>query len=208
MVDMAGIKANGNIAFAEFCQRFGDGVGEDILMRISEAAWSGGPVPAGMTLDVYTHNACNHTFSGTIVYEGEEFGFVIESGDRNGTQIDEWGPAEDVGTYQPPQPTVYRLVPVDPDLKSKSMGMWNVYMAWRNEDWFKKIESGYNYDRHFAPGGKTKTYWQGNAARRGLRFVSSEEADDIIKAPARTILSDAQIYMALAEAAKSDPAAI
>ena len=43
-----------------------------------------------------------------------------------------------------------------------------VLAYWRKEQWFKDMEQSYNYDRHFAPGGATETYYREKASKKGL----------------------------------------
>jgi hypothetical protein len=158
--------------FAAFCDRFGEAVVLDFMERLADLSWSGDRVSADGSIritDCYQHNAANHTYSGTLSHAGEEFGFIIEQGDRNGTLVRDFGPADDVGTFDPPEPELYTFVPADDELKTKRPEMYAVYLAWTKEEWFKEKVRGYNYDRHFAPGGKTETYYREWAAKKGLK---------------------------------------
>jgi hypothetical protein len=140
-----------NKEFAAFCKRFGDEAGESVLERICEAHWSGSGPGVRLT-DIHQHNACNHTLSGTVEHRGEAFGFVIESGDRNGTVILQWGDPEDIEAFKPEKPTLYTFVPQDDFLKERRPEMYRVYLAWTKEDWFNEKARNYNYDRHFSAG--------------------------------------------------------
>lgn len=62
----------------------------DHLERIADAQWGGSGDGIHFS-DIYQHNACNHTLSGTIVDGDETYGFTIESGDWNGTVVLGWG---------------------------------------------------------------------------------------------------------------------
>ena len=106
-----GKRMNSN-KFDEFCKRFGDDAGEEILTRICDAHCGSGN---GVHItDVYRHNACNHTLTGHIEHAGETFHFVVHSGDWNGTDVEEFGTIDEVGAYDPPKPTLYTFVPSNP----------------------------------------------------------------------------------------------
>ena len=143
---------------------------EESLTRICEAHWykSGSGVKF---IDIHQHDACNHTLSGTIDVGGVEYGFIIDNGNWAGTVVRAWGDPEDVGVYDPgPPPEMATFVPVDDSLSETSPGLFNVYLAWRKESWFVEKERGYNYDRHFAPGGKTESYYRDWAAKKGMKI--------------------------------------
>lgn len=178
------VKLTGEKAFEAFEARFGVDAATEVMDRIANADWKRGG--HGVTIsDVYAHNACNHTISGIVEHARERFGFVIDSGDRAGTVIREWGPEGDIEVYEPEPPTVYTFVPRDADLASKSPALFKVYLEWRKQSWFKEAVRGYNYDRHFAPGVKTERHYRDLADNRGLRIVDEEEAGRIIKAAGR-----------------------
>lgn len=149
----------------------------EALERIADASWGWSSyknkerINGVWISDVHTINACNHVYSGNVLIDGTDYGFIIESGDRVGTEIREWGLADDVGTYDPgPPPEPLRLVPRDDNLWCDRPAMFAVYAAWRKEKWFEDLERNYNYDRHFAPGGKTETYYRSKAEARGLKY--------------------------------------
>jgi len=171
-------------AFLSFCEKHGDDVATDFLGRLADMQWSDVRSKDGIAIsDVHQHNACNHTISGTFDHAGESFGFVIESGDWAGTVVRDWGPADDIACYDPPKPTVYTYVPNNPTLKFDRPGLWEVFLQWRKQPWFEDKVRGYNYDRHFAPGGKTESYYRDWASSKGLRIVDTEEAQRIIDQP-------------------------
>ncbi len=164
----------GEAAFDAFCARFGEAAGTEVMDRITDAECGGSR--EGITMDVHRHNACNSTLSGTITHAGEDFGFVIDSGDWNGTLIRQWGPAEDVEPYEPEPPILYTFVPADPSLRERSPGLFKVYLAWAKMDWFKDKVRGYNYDRHFAPGVKTERHYRDWAVSKGLKIAEQDSA--------------------------------
>lgn len=181
--------AHDHKAFEAFCRDKGNDVAVEFLEELADLTWSQKTKNDRITISsTHQHNACNHTHSGTVVIDGAEYGFVIESGDWNGTVVREWGPADDVGAYDPPPKTIFTFVPTNGTLKEDSTGMWKGYLAWRKMPWFQDKERGYNYDRYFAPGGKTEGYYREWATKKGLRIVSQEEADEIINRPVRNLI--------------------
>lgn len=172
-------------AFAAFCREHGDDAAEDVLTRICEAQWCGDWARFGIEIrDIHQWNACNHTISGEIEVKGVQYGFIVDNGDWAGTVVQEWGLADDVGTFDPPEPTIYTLIPKNPLLRFDSPGLWSVYLAWRGQSWFEEIVRGYNYDRHFAPGGKTESYWSAKADQRGLKLAPTENYEALLVAEA------------------------
>jgi hypothetical protein len=166
--------------FLKFCERFGEDAGDEVLTRICNAQWNGGKGKGIEFLDVHQHDVCNHTITGTIEHEGETFGFIIHNGNWNGTEVEAWGDPEDVGYYAPPKPTFYTYAPKKrrEDMLS---GLLQVYQLWTKEKWFQDKVRGYNYDRHFAPGGKTESYYRDWAETKGMRVVTMEEAAEYMK---------------------------
>jgi hypothetical protein len=166
-------------AFVAFCEANPD-KWEDLLERIIDAFCSQQKTD-GICFDViHQHNACNHTMDGSIDIEGKTYRFTIDNGDWAGTVVREWGDEETVGLYTPPPPPQYDMVPIDPSLKATRPSLWKVYLAWRKEPWFAEIIRSYAYDKHFAPGGRTETYYRDKAQSKGLRIVSKEYAQEVI----------------------------
>ena len=186
-------------AFLDFCAKVDD-TAVAFLEELCDMAWSSDKKSERIRISSsHTHDACNHTYSGTFLHEGVEYGFVIDNGNWNGTVVREWGPADDIGTYEAPRPTIYTFIPINGALKEDSAAMWGVYLAWRKTEWFRKMEHDYNYDRHFAPGGKTESHYREMAAKRGMKIASQEVADEIINRPKRNLIPAAEIAAALAE---------
>jgi len=120
--------------------------------------------------DIHQHNSCNHVYSGTIDIEGVEYGFIIQDGDWNGTEVREWGLADDVGSYDPPPPPEpVSFIPVNDHLAWERPEMFGVYVAWRKESWFTEQQRKYAYDRHFQPGGYVEKHYRDWAATKGLK---------------------------------------
>ena len=184
-------------AFLAFCAEAGDDIADGFLQELCDMEWNRDKKsPRIQISSTHQHDACNYTHSGTVTIDGAEYGFVIDNGNWNGTVVREWGAADDITAYEPPAPTVYTFVPIDDAMKDDRPAMWGVYLAWRKEGWFRDKERGYNYDRHFAPGGKTETYYQTWARGRGMKIVPQETADEIIKRPRRNLIPLAEITAA------------
>ena len=136
------------------------------LERIADALWNkrGEGI---QILDVYQHNACNHTMSGII----DGTGFIVEMGDWSGTKVVAWGDPEDMGIYKPPKPTQWTFVPDDDLLKYKNPTMYDVYLNhWRKASWFTEQEQKLNYDLHFQPGAFVRNYYNAWAKQKGMKI--------------------------------------
>jgi hypothetical protein len=146
------------------------------LVEPTEDAWSQPKIGVernGVTFhDIYTHNSTNHTYSGEIVIDGETYGFVVESGDNNGTVVHGWGDPDTVTPFEHPEPPEpYTFLPRNPEyMQVHRPAMWKVYLVWREEPWFKEKERGLNYDRYFAPGVKTNTHYRDWADAKGMQI--------------------------------------
>jgi len=168
---------NGEKAFEQFCEKYGEDAGTEVMERIADAMWSQKGDERLRINNFHTLNACNHVADGDIEHGGIWFSFSVESGDWNGTVIHGWGDLDDVAAYVPDRPTVYGLMPRDRSLEITRPEMFGVYLLWRKEPWFADLSRSYNYDRHFAPGGKTETYWREKAGKRGLVYAPDEEVN-------------------------------
>lgn len=140
----------------------------DILERICDAHWNGSGEGVKF-LNIHTHNACNHTLTGTIEYEGEVYGFEIDNGDWGGTVVNQWGDPDDIASYKPPVVEPRTFVPINDNLRTEKPEMYKIYLLWRKEPWFKEVEGKYNYDRHFQPGGFIENHYREWAAKRGMK---------------------------------------
>lgn len=188
--------------FREFCEKFGDDVAAVFLETLCDLGWNSERDSDGIHISSsYQHDAANYTYSGIFTHEGVEYGFIIDNGNENGTVVREWGFAADVGEYKPPKPTIYTFVPNNDMLKEDQPGLWGVYLEWRKAAWFQEKERGYNYDRHFAPGGKTESHYRDWAASKGMKIVSRETAQEIVDRPKRDLVPVAEIAAALAKVA-------
>lgn len=148
-----------------------DAVLERIIDAFLNGGIHGGTIDGVTFNDVHQHNACNHTFAGFLEVDGLPHAFCIDNGDWSGTVVREYGTIDEVsGCYDPgPPPEPMAFVPDDPFLEKNRPEIWKVYLYWRKQSWLTEMEGKYNYDRHFAPGGKTETHYREWAAKRGLR---------------------------------------
>lgn len=166
-----------NAGFSAFEAKVGTKTAISVLEKISDVCCSQEQNSDGVKIhSTFQHNACNHTYSGTIEHDGKTFAFIIESGDWNGTVIRAWGSPEDVGLYAPPKPVLKTFVPKDPILKMTRPGLWKVYFEWTKQEWFREKVRSYNYDRHFQPGGLIEKHYTDWADKKGLRIAT--EGDD------------------------------
>jgi hypothetical protein len=143
---------------------------DEIAERITESHWNGGGYGVTFT-DIYQHNACNHTLSGHIDYNGETLYFIVHNGDWNGFEVVSFGTVDDVGVYTPPEPTQFMFVPKDDSLKERFPEMYKVYQIWTKTKWFIEKLGNYHYDRHFQPGGCIENYYRAWADSKGLKIV-------------------------------------
>lgn len=157
-------------SFLDWCEGASDDTVEHLLETICE-----GESKYGVRI-TSTHriDVINHVYSGEADVDGETFSFVVESGNMVGCAVYEWCHPDDAEGYSPPPPTIYIFVPRDPSLERDRPQMYEAYLAWRELDWFKEKEQGYNYDKHFAPGTKTETHYREWAKKLGLRIAVKE----------------------------------
>lgn len=161
-----------NPGFYAFYQKYGETVCQGILERITELVWDRDGKHEGLSLrDFHSIDVINSVISGTIEHVGVEWGFVIETGDRNGTRIMEWGEAEEVGTYNPPEPEKRYYVPANDCLFAEKPTMFQMYLQWRQPNGrIPEMEGKMNYDMFFQPGGKTWNHYSEWGAKQGLKI--------------------------------------
>lgn len=168
---------------------------DEALDRIADAYWRGQDGDGVVLHAVYTHNACNHTLCGEVEIEGERYAFVIDSGDRNGTVVLEWGEPEAVTLYTPEEKEKITFVPIAENIFQRNRQAFDAYARSRNEGWFVNMERAYNYDRLFSPGLVTERHYTALAAERGLRpgYLSNMSKDerDAVEAAARAAVEGA-----------------
>lgn len=92
--------------FAAFCDRYGDDIGEEILMAITEHNESSDWPWQIIWMSVERHNQINETIKGTVKYRARYWDFEVDSGNWNGTVIRTWERA-----YLQPIKDLHRLSP-------------------------------------------------------------------------------------------------
>ena len=157
--------------FNKFAEIVGDDTVCDILERVCDCICNKESAHDIIISDIYQHDVVNHTGTGSFKHDGIEYGFIIESGNNRGTVVIEFGLVDDVGCYEPPEPTQYTFVPKDDNLKETNPQMYGVYMEWIKTSWFKEQVRNYMYDIHYAPGGKTESYYRDWADKKGLKIA-------------------------------------
>lgn len=151
----------------------------DILERITDAHWNGEDMHGVHFTDQYMHDAINYTLSGTIDVDGELYGFIIDDGNWNGTQVIEWGLADDVGIYKPPVKESLTFIPIRPH--SLTENMLKVYLSWKETEWFKKKAGEMNYDLHFCPSLKIRNYYEDWANSKGMEIGLFSSVENYFK---------------------------
>jgi len=165
-----------------FCALYGD----DRLSAICEAYYTNGS-EAGtygdITFsDIVRHDAINATLYGYFAHDGEEICFQIDDGNWAGTVVREFG--EDTN-LTPPAGHTRRLFDTGPGIGHGSLpsrtALLDLYLGWTqgaHMPEFRKMESDYAYDAHFAPGLKTSTHYRDWATQKGLVLASAWIEDD------------------------------
>lgn len=126
--------------------------------------------------DVEKHDSVNYEFSAIFKADnGDEVSIIAMDGNWNGSVIKQWSKTTDLD-LEPYEPTVYSFKPE----KWLSPATFSLYLYWREQDWFKDLERGYNYDKFFAPGIKTNNYYRQEAAKRGLMIATLEDCKEYI----------------------------
>ena len=161
-------------SFLEFCEDRDNDFINGILEKIEDTHC--GNENEGVTIsESYRQDATNFVYEGSIAVGDDEFRFVVESGNRRGTVVLEWGKDGDVKGYEPPKPIKYTMVPVIDNIKEKNPAMWKSYLQWKKEPWFQELIRKYTYDMHFEPTTKTEEHYRIIAKSYGLKIVPIEE---------------------------------
>lgn len=163
--------------FHRFVEEFGDDVAVDILDRIGDLMWDKERSDQTISITgVHTYNSVNHTITGYVEHAGKTYAFEVDSGDRNGTVVRQWGDPETVPAFVPPKPTYWDFVPKDESMPITRPGMYMVYLAWRKEPWFEEKRRAYAYDNYFQPGSLVETHYRKWADTKGMRLIAREGA--------------------------------
>ena len=163
-------------SFLDFYERYPKET-DELLDAITNASCNNKSDDIVTIFDRQTINAANHIFEGSVKFNDQEWFFVMDSGDYNGTVIRQW--SLDPVRMEKHEPVFYTFVPMNQELKEERPAMWGVYLYWRKQAWFKDMERSYNYDRYFQPGTVTENHYREMAKKRGLVSMSLESAIDI-----------------------------
>ncbi|AXQ69389.1 hypothetical protein HOU02_gp336 [Caulobacter phage CcrBL9] len=160
---------------SDLSDAFVERYGADLFDDLCEGVLSPEAYPHVRVTETERHNACNHTYRGEIVREGQETVYYsLDSGDWNGTYLryfSEEGPEDYERGYR-----VYvfdlnpsRLtVPVAEVRLKVSIWLNNYLSVTMANGEFKDKERGYGYDSTFAPGVVTDKHYRDYAASRDL----------------------------------------
>ena len=152
-----------------FCKKYG----EDAYQRIFENIIGDAEHSDVWICETHQNDAINSAGTGIYYPDGDEHGrqvsFSWSDGNNNGSTIDEF--SEDRLVENTYYATVYRLriaSHVDTSTYEKAWTIAHVFNAWREEDWFKKIQAEATYDMHFCPTDKIKSHYKSMATDKGL----------------------------------------
>lgn len=162
-----------------FCAAIPEQSRDDVMCMIAEAA-QGIDHDEIMILERDRLDAINVRAEGILEFGGEEYTFLVEDGNWNGTDLQDWNGGK---KFTPYHRTVWALQPrsdLIADAIVKGQGpflvkKWDIIAA-RPE--VARIPSSYSYDRMMQPGGKIEKYWKAEAAKFQFVLVSEEEASE------------------------------
>ncbi len=161
--------------------------GEDRLTQIVEAAYGNGD-EAGtygdITFsDIVRHDAINKTLYGYFQHGEEEVCFEIQDGNWAGTVVRGFGEDADLTPPSGHHARVFDMRMQDQwaALPART-ALLDLYRSWINGEVgdFQKMERGYAYDAHFAPGLKTTEHYRAYCEKRGV-VISGEWVDDVTR---------------------------
>ena len=117
---------------------------------------------------IHKHDSINYEFMATIYdNEGNE---LCEASCRDGN----WNGSEilDFGDIATPKRFVTRyFLGIRNDLVGNKNAE-TIFSYWKKEAWFKEMEQKINYDFHFEPTNKIRSYWKDRANSKGLEIIS------------------------------------
>lgn len=154
---------------------------DEVMTMIAEAAHNDDAHPDFISiLDRDRIDAINVRANGILTWKGQEFRFIVEDGNWNGTTLEDW---EGDTEFKPLPRTEWTLQPLptlitDAILSGKGpflIQKWDIFLS-RSD--VAEIPRKYSYDRTFAPGIVTETYWREQAAKHKMELVSKETADE------------------------------
>lgn len=168
-------------AYAAFERDVPEHLREDAMQCMAEATAGCGEPPNVYILDRDRLDAINCRAHGIITIEGAEFTFQMDDGNRNGTVLREW---ESDKPFEHHVPVSWALQPSRALIDEAVMASKGPFLIWKwdamlaNRKAIAEIPGKYAYDKHFAPGGKTESFWRDQAAKHHFEIVSQETADE------------------------------
>jgi hypothetical protein len=154
---------------------------DEVMTMIAEAAHNDDAHPDFIDiLDRDRIDAINVRANGILTWKGQEFRFIVEDGNWNGTVLEDW---EGDTEFKPLPRTEWALQPL-PSIVGEAIAAnngqflinkWDIFLT-RSE--VAEIPRKYSYDRTFAPGLVTETYWREQAAKYKMELVSKETANE------------------------------
>lgn len=157
---------------------------DDVMTMIAEAAHDPSSHRDCITiLNQDRIDAINVRAHGIIELDGEEYTFIVEDGNWNGTTLEDWNGGKDFE----PLPRVRHALQPQRDIVTKAIidgkgpfliQKWDAFLK-RPE--VEKIISDYSYDRMVQPGSKTERHYADKARQFGFEIASQEEANDTRK---------------------------
>ena len=159
----------------QFVEEYGEELAEEIFLVFY----------GDMTSDrvsvhsIFKHDMINKSFMATIYNEnGDEICEVsCRDGNWNGSEILKYGDIDIPKRYR----TIYYL-DISDRIKSDERKLKTakiIFDHWKEQDWFKKLESDINYDFHFEPTSKINKHYKEIAENKGLQIDSRQiEVED------------------------------
>lgn len=151
---------------------------DDIMTMIAEASQGWSTHDSVTILDRDRIDAINVRAHGIVSFQGQEYRFIVEDGNWNGTVLEDW---EGDKEFKPVPRTEWALQPRR-DLISHAILLnrgpfliqkWDAFLSHPE---VAEIPSKYAYDRMMAPGVVIETYWRERAAKFQMELVSQETA--------------------------------
>jgi hypothetical protein len=153
---------------------------EDVMTMIAEAAQGWNEHEAVTILDRDRIDAINVRAHGIIEIGDQEYRFIVEDGNWNGTVLHDWdGDME----FEPLPRTEWVLQPSDDLVGRAIMANNGPFLIFKWDAMLKRpeiaeIPGKYAYDRMMQPGGKIEKHYRDAAAKHHFVIVSKEEADE------------------------------
>lgn len=170
--------------YESFCLAVPEKKRDDVMTMIVEAAHDPSFHRDCITiLNQDRIDAINVRAHGIIELDGEEYTFIVEDGNWNGTTLEDWNGGK---CFEPLPRTAWALEPRR-DLISEAiaagrgpflLAKWDALLS-RSE--VSDIPRNYTYDRMMQPGSKIEKHYKDTAAKFGFILVSEDVANETRK---------------------------